>query len=106
MTAKILTANRLDDGRVVWFSTDNLWDSNPNKALLAQTPQDIDLLEKALAVSLSNNLVVDANLIDISDDTSDHQPVRLRERIRKNGPTIAYGATPTLPHETAPDSLR
>lgn len=94
MAAKILTANKLGDGRVVWYTKDNQWSEDANEALVASSPEETVLLEEAQKLGLANNIVIDANLIDVDEKDAHHRPLRLRERIRQSGPTIAYGTTP------------
>ena len=67
MTFKILTANRLDNGLVVYLGETG-WTA------------DICLARRAAL----RNEIADPYLIDIDDDT----PVRWRESIRANGPTV------------------
>ncbi|UXM94547.1 MULTISPECIES: DUF2849 domain-containing protein [unclassified Bartonella] len=97
MAAKILTANKLGDGRVVWYSKNGQWSEDANNALLAVTPEETSILEDAQKLGLATNIVIDANLIDVDEKDAHLRPIRLRERIRQNGPTIAYGAAPLNP---------
>ncbi|MHC5307586.1 DUF2849 domain-containing protein [Bartonella sp. LJL80] len=92
MGIKVLTANRLIDGTCVWFAGEKQWLEDFQKAYFASDQEDIVLLESAALEALNNNIVVDANLIDLADIDGKQVPTRLRERIRIAGPTIAYSA--------------
>lgn len=84
---KLLTANRLSDGEVVWYAGDR-WAETIAEALVAPDKESAEALEAAGARALADNLVVDAALIDIEIVDGSIHPVRLRERIRAAGPTI------------------
>ncbi len=88
---KIITANRLSDGVVVYLSADG-WSVRISGAAVLNAP---DAIEAGLATAkraIANREVVDVNAIDITlDDNRSPVPVRLRERIRAFGPTVGYG---------------
>jgi uncharacterized protein DUF2849 len=90
MTGKILTANRLIDGVSVWFSANAEWVENIHEGFVARHEEAIKALEAAGAAAQADNSVVDANLIDIEEGEGGLRAIRLRERIRADGPTIAY----------------
>ena len=79
----ILTANDLFGGDVVYFTRKG-WSPDRDLAFVATDEPGADLLEAALEEALTNGAVVDPYLIDAGQG-------HYRERIRRIGPTIAYG---------------
>jgi len=90
MTIKVLTANRLIDGEVVWYGADGQWRETIEGVSIARDPDAAAELEAAGKAAMRANLVVDANLIDAEDRGGELYPLRLRERIRISGPTIDF----------------
>ncbi|MBL0373922.1 DUF2849 domain-containing protein [Rhizobium sp. KVB221] len=90
MTLQILTANRLSDGISVWYDVDGLWNESIARAEIARTKEDAARLESVGKQAFSANLVLDVNLIDVEENNGFIRPLRLRERIRAEGPTIDY----------------
>ena len=85
MSSKVVTANRLADGAVVFRRTDGDWSLRIEEA--AATADGADLLaaaEKDAAASL----IVAPYLIDLADGA----PTDYRERIRAYGPSRAFHA--------------
>ncbi|MGV8939600.1 MAG: DUF2849 domain-containing protein [Allorhizobium sp.] len=90
MTEKVLTANRLGDGIAVWLDAAGRWSDKLQGALVARHDEAVAALEAAGRKALAGNLVVDVNVIDVEERNGQLRPVRLRERIRAEGPTMAY----------------
>ncbi|HEV7415290.1 DUF2849 domain-containing protein [Tianweitania sediminis] len=84
---KILTANRLVDGEVVWLAPDGSWATELQSAEVVQTPEDEARLQAAGKHALAASLVVDVNLVEVSIADGTIRPNRLREQIRALGPT-------------------
>ncbi|WP_420960234.1 DUF2849 domain-containing protein [Brucella sp. IR073] len=91
MTSKVLTANRLIDGEVVWYGADGQWRGTIDGVWIARDAETEAALEAAGKAAVRANLVVDANLIDVEDRGGKLHPLRLRERIRISGPTVDFG---------------
>jgi Protein of unknown function (DUF2849) len=91
---KVLTANRLSDGIAVWYAQTNGWVERVEDASAASTPEDIAALEAVAANSLKNGQHCDVVLIDVENTPQGPRPLKLRERIRADGPTIEldYGS--------------
>jgi len=87
---KVLTANRLTDGTVVWYA-DGGWAESVGHADLAHDKAAEDRLEAIGAAAAANNEVLDVNLIDVTVVDGLAEPVRLREKIRAAGPSISAG---------------
>ncbi len=90
MAQKVLTANRLGDGIAVWLDAAGNWSEKLQDSLVARHDQAVAALEAAGRQALASNLVVDANVIDVEERDGVLHPLRLRERIRAEGPTMAY----------------
>jgi hypothetical protein len=88
MSVKVLTANRLADGEVVWLGANGEWLEHIDGALIARHAEAVNALEEAGKSAIKSNLVIDVNVIDVEERGTDLFPVRLRERIRQLGPTI------------------
>lgn len=86
---KILTANRLTDG-VAQFYSGNGWVSDIQKAEVADSAEAESRLATIGALAYANNEVIDVNLIDVVRKDNKLFALRLRERIRAEGPTIEY----------------
>lgn len=90
MADKVLTANRLTDGIAVWLDASGQWTERLQDAFVARHTEAVDALEVAGKQAFASNIVVDVNVIDIEEKDGLLRPLRLRERIRAEGPTIAY----------------
>lgn len=90
MALQILTANRLTDGIAVWYDVDGRWNESVARAEIASTKEDAERLEAIGKSAFAANLVLDVNLIDVEVNNGFIRPLRLRERIRAEGPTIDY----------------
>jgi len=88
---KLITANRLFDGVVVFLSAGGFVAEIGKAAILSAA----DAVEAGLATAKAaqaNHEVVDVNVIDVTlDNAGSPVPVRLRERIRAFGPTVPFG---------------
>jgi hypothetical protein len=88
---KIITANRLSDGVVVYLKGDG-WVPAIAGASVLNAPDAIDAGLAIAKRAIANREVVDVNAIDVSlDENRLPIPNRLRERIRAFGPTTSYG---------------
>ena len=85
---KILTANRLSDGLVVFLSAENVWTRDIDRAVLAQEEGAQSALANRGAEYEANNQVTGAYLVDAERENGSITPVHIRERIRLSGPTI------------------
>ncbi|MEZ5871289.1 MAG: DUF2849 domain-containing protein [Nitratireductor sp.] len=89
---KTITANRLDDGAVVWLSGAG-WETSIAQAAVLSAPDAIDAGLQAAARAVANREVVEIAAIDVTLDQNRRPvPVRLRERIRAFGPTIPFAS--------------
>jgi len=86
-----MTANRLDDGRVVYLASDSAWVEDIRRAAL------FDDEDSALSAVADTSNVVGLYSIELEDQAPAGSK-RLRERIRRDGPTT--GTTHVLTPET------
>jgi len=80
--SKVITANRLFDGAVVFLTSDNIWVENIGRAKILAASQSGDV-----AYSVSTE-VIDFYEIDVQDLPDGRvQPVKFREQLRAFGPS-------------------
>jgi hypothetical protein len=82
---KAITANRLDDGAVVYLDDDDRWTAHLASA--AQFEDD-DAKNVLAAVQSRVKEIADVYLIDVTDAGALAGRETLRETIRKSGPTV------------------
>jgi hypothetical protein len=91
--AKVITANDLGDGLVVFLDHDGGW---THDVALARVVEDGPDLEEATAYAKAQHdarVVIEPYPIDVTVTGGVPVPQRLREKIRADrGPTIVYGA--------------
>jgi len=90
MGDKVLTANRLTDGIAVWLDATGTWVTSLQDALVARHAEAVTALEAIGKKSYADNLVVDVAVVDVQETDGVLWPLRLRERIRAQGPTMEY----------------
>jgi hypothetical protein len=90
MSLLVLTANRLSDGIAVWYDGDGKWNEQFATSQVARSAEDIARLEAIGKKAYADNVVLDVNLIDVEEVAGSIRPLRLRERIRAEGPSIDY----------------
>ncbi|CTQ44746.1 MULTISPECIES: DUF2849 domain-containing protein [Stappiaceae] len=84
---KVITANRLLNGDVVWLAENGSW---VERITLAKVYDGKDAVAAALAEGLEaekNQKVVGVYEMDVTVEEGVIVPVRLREKIRATGPT-------------------
>jgi hypothetical protein len=92
MSDKVLTANRLGDGIAVWLDASGQWAENLQDALVARHAEAVAALEAIGKRDFAENRVVDVAVVDVQEQDGKLWPLRLRERIRAQGPTMEYAA--------------
>jgi hypothetical protein len=90
--AKVITANRLSDGLVVFLDEEGGWPLEIAKARILEDGPDLD---GALAYAQHQHdarVIVEPYAVDVQvKENGVPVPVRLRELIRAQGPTVDYG---------------
>ncbi|MBA4788846.1 MAG: DUF2849 domain-containing protein [Pseudomonadota bacterium] len=85
-----VTANRLADGVVVWLTAAHDWSTDIGDAAVATTSEAA--LALLNAANADENHAVGAYAARVAVEDGRARPANLRERIRVDGPTIAYDA--------------
>jgi hypothetical protein len=104
----VLTANRLDDGIVVFLDFEGAWNESLAEAVVARDPGEARALEDRGAYDAAHNLVVEPYLVEVREDAGRLIPIRTRERIRVAGPSIlddVPGYSPPLAAGPHPEPL-
>ncbi|MBK1624620.1 DUF2849 domain-containing protein [Afifella marina] len=84
---QVVTANRLKDGAVVWLGAGGQWFDNINAAKVFAPEKVAEGLADA-ADAVSRQEIVGPDAIAVTQAGGEIVPVRLRERIRAQGPSI------------------
>jgi len=87
-TLQLVTANRLNDGKVIYFAGNGAWSAAIDKARLVEAKDGAALLAEAQAGPAPHPAVAPV-LIDAGRENGRIVPATLRERIRAFGPTIS-----------------
>jgi hypothetical protein len=98
---QVLTANRLRDGAVVFLNFDGDWIVSLTGVVIARSPDEARGLEARGQFDAGRNLVVDPYLVDMREVAGALIPLRQRERVRLQGPSILDD----VPGYLAPASL-
>jgi hypothetical protein len=84
----VLTANRLHDGIVVFLGGDGVWVEDIDGAAVARSPEAAQELQAQGTRASARNLVVEPYLAEVRETGGRLLPVRQRERVRIDGPSI------------------
>jgi hypothetical protein len=88
MTIQIVTANRLDDGAVVYLADEGGWSDGISGGRLAEGKEEGAALLAAAERAVAERKVVDPYLIDVVVEDETPRAVRFKERIRASGPPV------------------
>ncbi len=89
--AKVITANALGDGLVVFLDPEGGWTHDIAGARVLADGPDLDAANAYAKAQHDARVVVEPYPIDVSVTDGIPVPVRLREKIRADrGPTIVY----------------
>ena len=88
-TFKLVTGNRLRDGKVIYFAGAGGWTPDIDGARLVPEAEGDALLAEAQAGTPPHPAVAPI-LIDAEREGGHVVPTTLRERIRAQGPTISF----------------
>jgi hypothetical protein len=84
-----VTANRLTDGEVVYFTADNQWAENFSQADVAEGPEAAEALLTRATPADVEAYVLGVYLFEVVEaDEQAFAPASVRESIRAKGPTI------------------
>jgi len=85
---KIVTANRLDDGIVVFLGRSLRWADQIDEVTAFDDEAAVDHALALAAKAVENREIVEPYAIDVRCEDGRLVPVRLREVIRARGPTV------------------
>jgi hypothetical protein len=88
---KVLTANRLDDGRVVFLSPTGDWSPDLNDACTVSDDDAAEELSAVGAIAEAACTIIGPYLIDVRQIGGRIQAAAIREAIRAAGPTVQPG---------------
>lgn len=92
MSRQVISANRLNDGLVVYLTADDGWSERIDEARLIDGDADASSANDAAAGAVARQIVVDPYPVDIDESTEESngeiRPSRFREFIRAKGPTV------------------
>ena len=89
---QILTANRLDDGRVVFLTDDGSWSPRLNEARIARDEGTEAELEAIGQAAEHDCRVVGCYLVPVAERNGRIEATSARERIRAQGPSVQTSA--------------
>jgi hypothetical protein len=87
---KIISANRLGDGIVVYFAAEGSWTPDIGSAKRFGPEADIEAALKLAKADEKRNLVVDPFVVDVAVEAEGLEALTRRNAIRAKGPTIDY----------------
>jgi hypothetical protein len=90
---EVITANNLANGRVV-FQTAFGWSFHLDEAELLPSKETVETALQRANADAAANRVVEPYAIDVKRSGDELVPVRLREKIRADGPTTGNSKTP------------
>ncbi len=88
MALQIVTANRLQDGLVVYLAAAATWSERVEDSLIAAEASQGEELMAEAARAVAARRVIDPYLIDVAHKDGAIVPVRFREVIRAVGPPV------------------
>ena len=87
MAAKVVTANRLNDGAVVYLAPEGRWSECLEDSLVGQ-PEDVAAMMAMAERAVVDRMVVTPYEIDVDGEGADLRPCHIKEVIRAAGPTV------------------
>jgi hypothetical protein len=87
---KIISANRLADGIVVYAGQGGAWFEQLNQARVFANQEEADAGLSLAQDDAARNLIVEPILVDVTQEASGLRPATLRDSIRAHGPTIDF----------------
>jgi hypothetical protein len=87
LSFQIVTANRLNDGFVVYLTGSHEWSADIDDSARALSPKFGEQLLTAARRAVDTQEIIEPYLIDVDDRSDRISPVKYRERIRAAGPS-------------------
>ncbi|HVI27108.1 DUF2849 domain-containing protein [Hansschlegelia sp.] len=92
---QVVTANRLDDGVVVYLDPSGGWTERLDRAAPLAGPAALAAGLDAGKRAEAQQIVVESYAIDVAREAAGLRPLRLREQIRAFGPTVLQDPSST-----------
>lgn len=88
---QVFTGQLLREGDVVFMSSDGAWSKDLQSAVIGTSPEEVDTLERLALKGVADNIVIDVYpFVVVKDKAGKIVPDHIREKIRIDGPSIAY----------------
>lgn len=88
MTQRVISANRLGDGLVVYLAADGSWSEFISGGAIALDETTAAALLEEARQAERDRLVIDPYLIDVAEIDGEVRPTKYREFIRATGPSV------------------
>ena len=99
---KVIAANRLADGIVVYAGQGGAWFEPLDEARIFASKEDADAGLSLAQDDVTRNLIVEPCLVDVTRDAGGLRPSTLRESIRARGPTIDFSHRRAITSDAIP----
>ncbi len=100
---KVISANRLADGIVVYAGSGGSWFERLSQAKIFATKAEAEAGLLVAQNDAKRNLVVEPVVVEVAEDSGGLRAVTLRDSIRARGPTIDFlPRTPAFAHGADP----
>jgi hypothetical protein len=87
---KVISANRLADGIVVYAGRDGSWSERLSQAKIFASKAEAEAGLLVAQNDAKRNLVVEPFVVEVAEDATGLRAITLREAIRARGPTIDF----------------
>lgn len=103
---RVVTANRLHDGLVVFLRDDGSWSRDLDRARVAADDNEAEALSEVALAAARSNIIVDPYPVAV-DVTPGQAPVPVahRERLRASGGPTVGNSIPQVAEQPNPSSL-
>lgn len=88
MSLQVVTANRLDDGLVVFLTADGGWSESIDQARVADGKEAGNALLAEASVPELDIIIVGPYLIEVEQQDGGLVPTKYREILRTKGPSV------------------
>jgi hypothetical protein len=92
----VISANRLEDGAVVYLADEGNWADTLAAAKLLATKPEVTAGLEAAHRAVESNLVLDPLAVEVSEVPTGWRPMSLRNTIRAAGPSVKYAVGPAV----------
>lgn len=93
---KVITANRLTDGAVVWLTQGDAWGTDLVRARVLTDADGVAAALVTARAAAARQEVVEPYAVDVAIETTGPRPLKMRERVRADGPTVQVGPQQVL----------